>query len=135
MKPILDYVRPNLPELRKKRLDQLRFLATALAIVSHVWGILCAIFLSAGFWRAAPLFVPGYIVMVGYFWRAIGDPSRNWARAIWGASLLVQGAWLVWLVVVVVIGKGEWYSLATPMAAWWIASTVLSFIAFHAEPV
>jgi hypothetical protein len=74
-----------------------RIMASVLAIVATLWGIFVAVLVLYGpvWWRAYFTFGPGYVVMLGYYWRALGRPSPSWCRVIWGVSLLVQGTWLV----------------------------------------
>jgi hypothetical protein len=38
---------------------------------------------------------PGYLVTAGYFWRAAVPPAYQWRIAIWIASILFQGIWLL----------------------------------------
>jgi hypothetical protein len=43
------------------------------------------------------IFAPGYLITAGYLIRCLSKPSLAWRRVIWGASALIQGAWLIFL--------------------------------------
>ena len=66
-----------------------RFLAGLLAAGGIFWSIL-----SLG--AISLVFIPGYIITLGYIVRCISTPRLSWRRAIWGASIFVQGAWLLY---------------------------------------
>ena len=116
------------------RVVLLRSLAGLLAVGATLWGVFCALFIIFGGWRAQVVFGPGYAVMVGYYWRALGRPSPAWCRAIWGWSLLVQGAWLSWVVVAMLAGPLGAGGFGILVIVWWIFATGASLIALLMEP-
>lgn len=73
-------------------------------------------------------FLPGFIVTVGYIIRALITPRRTIRRLIWFLSVLVQGGWLTFGVIVV-IANGR-FSL---FFFWWLAAFVLSIIALNLD--
>jgi len=73
-----------------------QLLATILALGGIAWGLLGLYFIVYGeSVSAVMLFAPGYLVTIGYIWRACWLPSVQWRKVIWGFSVIVQGAWLV----------------------------------------
>jgi hypothetical protein len=70
-----------------------RFLAGVLAAGGIFWGFLCSVFMFHNL--ATLIFIPGYIITVGYIVRCCYTPRLLWRRVIWGTSAVVQGAWLI----------------------------------------
>ena len=106
-------------------MSQPRKLAILLAIGGVLWGLFCLPFMILGVpWRAFPTFGPGYFVTVGYLVRACCNPP-TWVRVtIWLLSALVQGAWLLLALALVV--RGEYFSdyykaflFGVIILAWW----------------
>jgi hypothetical protein len=133
MSSTLDYKtsRHKEPEYEVDRI--LRLNAGGLAISATGWAILCALFLIGGSWRAALVFAPGYIVTVGYYWRAFGRPPQNWRIAIWGASFVVQGAWLAWIIIGMLSGPLGGGLFGITLIAWWAYSSFVSLICLIME--
>ncbi len=109
-------------------------MAGVLAVGATLWAVFCALFIIAGSARALLIFGPGYVITVGYYWRAFGRPSPSWCRAIWGLSLLVQGAWLGWVVFAMFSGPLGGGLFGLIIIVWWFAATVVSLIALLLEP-
>jgi hypothetical protein len=73
-----------------------RFLAGVLAAGGILWGILLGgLAFENGVDWASLVLIPGYIITAGYIVRCIYTPQLSWRRVIWGASIFVQGAWLL----------------------------------------
>lgn len=112
-----------------------RGLAAGLAMGGIGWGIFCALLLLRGDpLRGLLLFGPGYVVTISYLWRAIVNPEPRWRRVIWGASVLVQGGWLVWsLVDAMQHGRILTFPFANLSNAWWFCSFVASLVGLLAD--
>lgn len=67
----------------------------------------------------------GYVVLAGYIVRAVSCPNLGVRRAIWVASVLVQGEWLC-------LGLADGRVLSTP-SLWWAFATLASVAALVAE--
>jgi hypothetical protein len=106
-------------------MPQPRRLAIFLAIGGVLWRLFCLPFLILGVpWRALPTFGPGYLVTVGYLVRACCNPPIRLRVAIWLLSALVQGAWLLLALGLVVQGEyfDDYYKAFTfgvVILAWW----------------
>ena len=108
----------------------IRIFAVMLALIGSFWGfVLFAIFHSEGNPLRVMMFMstagPGYLVTAGYFWRVVARPPYRWRVAIWIASVLVQGTWLV---ISLVDGR------PSPAMMWWFGSCMGSVIAMAMEP-
>jgi hypothetical protein len=119
----------------------LRILAALLATGGVGWGLLCLPVLldfDPAWKRALLLFVPGYLVTAGYLVRCIGRPSPTWGRAIWGASALVQGAWLAYHIGQTVAQRDlSEYLISSAFlipGGWWIFSFAASVYGLLVEP-
>src|ERR1700677_1270816 len=73
-----------------------RILAGLLAAGGIFWGLLCLE--NIDYSLHSLIFIPGYIITVGYIVRCFYTPRLFWLRVIWGSSAIVQGAWLVWII-------------------------------------
>jgi hypothetical protein len=108
-----------------------------LALGGTFWGVLLAPWLfQPGVSPVAwVVFGPGYLVTIGYVIRAIGTPPRGARYLIWVSSLLIQGAWLLWLIWDVTERVAEGRSVNEPslMAAWWLFATVSSVVGLLTE--
>lgn len=112
---------------RKSRI--FRALATVLAFGGVGWGLFCAIFFLRGdVGRAMWLFGPGYVVTVGYLWRALAPPPPEWRRLIWAGSILIQGAWLNWSLPELWQRGLPHYAFGYISNGWWIASFAISIL-------
>ncbi len=103
-----------------------------IAVLLAVGGSLYGVFLLAGFgWEALiqfPLAV-GFLVTVGYFVRAITFPPLAVRRAIWVFSLIVHGAWLIWVGIPDLPRAGP-----NLVNLWWAVATAASAVALATEP-
>ncbi|MGA2441529.1 MAG: hypothetical protein ABSH08_11255 [Tepidisphaeraceae bacterium] len=117
-----------------KRIALLRIMAGMLAIGATFWAIFIGYLVIYDWPQALLWFGPCYVVTAAYYWRALGHPSRNWCRAIWGLSLLVQGAWLTTLIVYTFRGRVDDDRFTWIITVWWAGSAVLSFIALLLDP-
>ena len=104
-----------------------RILAGVLALGGSCWGILLSPWL---FQRdASPLawvvFGPGYVVTVGYIIRTFSTPPLGVRRLIWIASLLVQGAWLLWIIwgISERLAAGNTVNEPILVVGWWLFAT------------
>ena len=102
-----------------------RVLAIILSVGAGLWGIFCSYFLIYGDRELSLLiFGPGYVVLAGYLWIAIGYPHSDVRRLVWGLSALVQGAWLVFGVLVLLHDRLNGFAIL--IASWWFGSFVVS---------
>jgi len=119
-----------------------RILAGVLALGGSCWGVLLSPWL---FQRdASPLawvvFGPGYIVTIGYIIRTFSTPPLGVCRAIWVASILVQGAWFfvsIWGISERV-AAGNTVNEPILILAWWLFATgasVVGLLTEKAKPV
>ena len=114
-----------------------RLLAGLLAIGGSFWGLILSPWLFRP--EASPLawavFGPGYLITIGYIIRTISMPPLGVRYLIWVSSLLVQGAWLLWLIWAVIVQLADDHSVNEPsmMAAWWFFATVASAVALSTE--
>ena len=109
----------------------IRTIAALLAAIGAFWGLLLfVLFHSEGDPLRVMIFAliagPGYLVTAGYFWRAAARPAYQWRTAIWIASILVQGMWLL-----ISLCDGR------PSAAmlWWLAACAASVVALRIESI
>ena len=116
----------------------LRILAALLATGGVTWGLFCLPLLLDFDTPWKLLYVPGYLVTAGYLVRCIGRPSPTWGRAIWGASALVQGAWLADLIGETVARRGFFGNLNGAafliLGGWWVFSFAASVYGLLVEP-
>lgn len=118
----------KLPQLHPSRL-----IAGILAIGGCSWGILFLPLLVRK--NVSPLaimvFGPGYLVTFGYLVRLFGTPPLAWRYLIWISSLVVQGAWIVWMIAAG--GLGQIFKEPPIPVAWWIGSVILTAVALAYE--
>ncbi len=114
-------------------------LAVVLALGGCFWGVLVSlVFLRA---EVSPLavavFGSGYLVTVGYIVRSISTPPPGVRVVIWMSSLLVQGAWLLWLMRAVIekvlAGGSAAGDIGNIFTAWWVFATVASVAGLLAD--
>ena len=116
-----------------------RSLAILLAIGGCLWGLLLSPWLlrSDVSPLAVAVFGPGYLVTVGYIVRSVSTPPRAGRLLIWLSSLLVQGAWLLFLIWEVIekvaAGRSAAHDVANVMTAWWAFATVASVVGLLAD--
>jgi hypothetical protein len=123
-------------------MKHLRILAGVLAVGGIAWGLFCLpLLLDFDSPLKLLLFGPGYLVTAGYLVRCLGRPSLTWRRSIWGASALIQGAWLASLVGQTIARRGFFGNLnATALSilgGWWLfgfSASVYGFLYEPAEP-
>ncbi|HEX3357181.1 MAG TPA: hypothetical protein VHS31_09435 [Tepidisphaeraceae bacterium] len=125
---------PILPTSPRNRHLLLRLLAGFLAAIATLWAIFLAILVLPDWPQAILWFGPGYLLTAAYYWRALGHPSLNWARAIWILSLLTQGTWLICFLVSASHGHVQGDPFDILILIWWTISTLISFIALFLEP-
>jgi len=100
-----------------------RFLAGVLAAGGIGWGFWSVVAIVTFHTLASLIFIPGCIITVGYIVRCFRTPQLSWRRVIWGASALVQGAWLVTFIVALISqGHISADDVFSPIVAWvwWI---------------
>jgi hypothetical protein len=113
---------------------KLRVVAGALAVGGVLWGLFCLPFMVAGTLLAWACFGPGYLVTGAYIVRCFTTPPLGWRRAIWAASALVQGAWLLWALDGV--RQGAWFSgfaFEFVTLGWWTFAFAVSVYGVIAE--
>ena len=91
----------------------LRILAGVLAVLAMAWAAFGTVaMIEDGTWQRGPwrtnllVFGSSYLIAGVLTWRALGRPSLNWCRAIWALSALVQGAWLLLILIETLFGRG-----------------------------
>ncbi len=114
-----------------------RIVAGLLAIGGIYWSVLLLPWMRQPENLLLKLFVfgPGYVVTLGYLIRVFASPPFLGRQVIWGASVLVQGGWLVCHVVATLGHEGGITRLAQPISvvAWWLFATVGSVVALLLE--
>lgn len=113
--------------------------AANLLIGATAWGIFCACLLGVSFqsWDdngeifliGLIEFLPGYLVTLGYGIRTLLFPRWIIRQAIWVASFIVQGTWLMTLGLISLRENGM-----NIFFLWWASATVASLAAFLIEP-
>jgi hypothetical protein len=117
-----------------------RLLAILLALGGCYWGLLLSPWL---FFRAnvSPLavivFGPGYLVTLGYIVRSVSTPPAGFRVLIWVSSLLVQGAWLLFMIwnvfETIAAGGSAMHDIENIMTAWWVFATAASVVGLLAD--
>lgn len=130
--PVLAYHASDLHD--EARRSALRLFAWALAIPATFFGFLCLWFLIPGTWLAAGILGPGYVATLGYYWRAIGRPSRRVARSIWGFSLAIQAAWLIGVSMMMAANPRGIDMASLLIVGWWFVATLFSVAGVFLDP-
>jgi hypothetical protein len=134
LRQVMPAKRPAVPRMG----HLVRGLAALLAVGGCFWGffLLPRVMLNADATIMLLLLGPGYLVTAGYLVLCLRVPSPGWQRAIWGASALVQGAWLVFFIDAEFSRRGLlgnlWFGagFADPIfGAWWTFSFAASIYA------
>lgn len=111
-----------------KRRDDIgfRLLAALLWVIALGWSLLCVLFIAQAP-ASVIVWAPGYLVMLGYCWRAFFDCPPRYVKLIWCWSLLVQGAWLVVFSLYSSYATGpDWLGWFYLFLLWWLISTLFS---------
>jgi hypothetical protein len=117
---------------RKLRISWLsRVIAIALAFGGMFFGVF--LFMIGGL---KPLLYPptaaGYLVTIGYIVRAASTPPLWMRRAIWIASIVVQGAWFCWNIPDVLREANPADGIL--IFSWWGFAVAASMVALVNEP-
>ncbi len=104
-----------------------RLVAVGLALGGTGWGVFLLLVFGANALWPLP-FGFGYAVTAGYWLRALTTPELFARRAIWAASIAVQGTWLALGLMSLWGGEPNWF------AAWWALATAASVVALRLEP-
>ncbi len=119
MAEVLDQQMPSLP----------RVVAVVLAVGAAFWGgLLLLSFGPAVLFPITPFWF-GYVVLGGYIVRAVSCPALGVRRAIWVASVVIQGGWLC-------LGLADSLDHAAQKPIpplWWAFATLASVAALVAE--
>lgn len=108
-----------------------RITAACFAVGGLLWSLFCLVFVVFGdFTRSILLFGPGYLVTMGYVYRALWTPSNLARRVIWGLSALVQGAWLYWFITNVIEYGLRGTKFDFVALTWWTVTFAMSIYAF-----
>jgi hypothetical protein len=116
-----------------------RSLAIVLALGGCFWGLLLApwLFRADVSPLAVVVFGPGYLVTLGYIVRSASTPPTGVRLLIWVSSLLVQGAWLLFLtwgvIEKIAAGGSATHDIGNIMTAWWIFATAASAVGLVAD--
>ncbi len=113
-----------------------RAIAICLAIFGVFWSLFCILFLLLNPLKWLLMLGPGYLVIVGYIWRAATTPKTEKRRLIWGFSAIVQGAWLWWFITTSVIygfNFGSSSSLEIVTLLWWVITFAVSILGIVAD--
>jgi hypothetical protein len=116
-----------------------RLLAILLALGGCGWGLLLSPWLLRAHVTplAVALFGPGYLVTLGYIVRSVSTPPAGVRMLIWASSLLVQGAWLLFLIwgvtEKVASGGSATTDASNLMMAWWAFATAASVAGLLAD--
>ena len=120
-----------------------RFLAGVLAAGGIFWGLLSAAAIKgSGSLVVSLVFIPGYIITLGYIIRCVYTPRLLWRRMIWGASTFVQGAWLVSIIAAMIYGELRYGGVTAadvfgPIVCWlwWIFALGTSIYAVRFDKI
>ena len=124
-----------------------RFLAGVLAAGGILWGLLSVG--AIGINGFSLIFIPGYIITLGYIIRCVYTPRLLWRRMLWGASALVQGAWLIFYFGTLVYGALRYAvgsrssdsgssdsiigDVVNPFTFWWIFALAISIYGYRSD--
>jgi hypothetical protein len=114
-----------------------RLLAVLLALGGCFWGLLLSpwIFQPDVSPAAISGFGPGYLITLGYIVRSVSTPPLMVRRLIWGASIIIQGSWLAWIIWAICEQVIAGHTLNEPSlpVVWWLFATVASVVGLLAE--
>jgi hypothetical protein len=115
---------------------RIRFLSSLLTAGGVICGLLCSVFMFRT-WDSL-VFLPGYIITVGYAIRCFHAPRLYWRRVIWGSSTIVQGAWAVGVASFAIYGVLRYGGMTFAdffgfmiYYSWWIFALVVSIYGFR----
>ena len=108
-----------------------RVIAVALAAGAAFWGALLLQMFGPAVLLPFNPFGLGYVILAGYVVRAVSCPSLGVRRAIWVASLVIQGGWLC-ISLTDADGLGQAVQKPIP-PLWWGSATLGSVVALLAE--
>lgn len=106
-----------------------RGVAVVLALGAAFWGGFLLLAFGPDVLLPITPFGYGYFVLAGYVMRAVTCPTLRVRRAIWIASIVVQGMWLC-------IGLAcikECASCCLILQLWWVFATITSVFAIIEE--
>jgi hypothetical protein len=120
----------------------LRIVAAMLAAMAMAWAVFGTIaMIEDGTWHRGPwrtnllVFGSSYLIAGVLTWRAFGRPSLNWCRAIWALSSLVQGSWLLLILIETFFGRGGGGGLpGLLLMIGFAGSTCVSLVGLVLEP-
>ena len=114
-----------------------RVIASLLALGACFWGILLSPVIAQTSEKPMVLLTlgPGYVVTLGYLILVFIPPALPARLLIWGLSVLVQGAWLVWIGVGLVqrLAQGGNWNEPPLLVGWWLFATVGSIVGLLLE--
>jgi hypothetical protein len=117
-----------------------RLLAIPLALGGCFWGFLLFpwVFRPEASLQGLAIFVPGYLVTLGYIVRSAFTLPLMVRRLIWGSSILVQGSWLAFMIgsIIVEISRGGHLPHKGGdmfIFAWWVFATTASVAGFFVD--
>ncbi len=121
----------------KMRLNIPRVIASLLALGAFCWGILLSPVIATASEKPMVLLVfgSGYVVTLGYLILVFIPPALPSRLVVWGLSVLVQGAWLVWYGVDLVrhLTHGGSWNEPPLFLGWWLFATVGSIVGLLLE--
>ena len=121
----------------KMRLNIPRVIASLLALGACFWGILLSPVIAQTIEKPMVLLTlgPGYVVTLGYLILVFVPPALPARLLIWGLSVLVQGAWLVWYGIDLVrhLAQGGSWNEPPLFLGWWLFATVGSIVGLLLE--
>jgi hypothetical protein len=116
----------------KIRLNIPRVIASLLALGACFWGVPLSPVIAQTTEKAMVFLTlgPGYVVTLGYSILVFIPPPLPARLFIWGLSVLVQGAWLVWISVGLVqrLAQGGNWNEPPLLVGWWLFATVGSIV-------
>jgi len=114
-----------------------RVIASLLALGACFWGILLSPVIAQTSEKPMVLLTlgPGYVVTLGYLILVFIPPALPARLLIWGLSVLVQGAWLVWIGVGLVqrLAQGGNWNEPPLLVGWWLFATAGSIVGLLLE--
>lgn len=121
----------------KMRLNIPRVIASLLALGACFWGILLSPMIAQASEKPLVLLTigPGYVVTLGYLILVFIPPPLPARLFIWGLSVLVQGAWLIWFGVAFMqkVAQGGSWNEPPLVVGWWLFATIGSIVGLLLE--